>query len=296
MRVVVTGAAGRLGRAVVGLLAGRGIDLLAVDREPVHSPGVQALRADLCDLGQAYGALAGAGAVVHLAAIPAPVGRPPEEVYRTNILSTFNVFEAAANLGIRRVVYASSVSALGFPWQHRWSEPLYLPIDETHPLLPQDAYGLSKAQGEGIAEAYCRREAGSAASLRFSTVLTEGAYDPLLAGVRRDPGTSAQLLWSYVDLRDAAWACHLALEASFDGHVPLFITATDTTSELPSDTLLDRYYPGVPRRRPLWDAPPLAEHWSLLDGTRAREVIGYRPEYTWRQVLAEQSDRADGPP
>jgi len=293
MRVVVTGAAGRLGRAVVGLLAGRGVDLLAVDREPMHSPGVHALRADLCDLGQVYGALVGAGAVIHLAAIPTPVGRPPEEVYRTNILSTFNVFEAAAVLGIRRVVYASSVSALGFPWQHRWSEPLYLPIDEAHPLLPQDAYGLSKTQGEGIAEAYCRRGAGSAASLRFSTVLAEDAYEPLLAGVRRDPGASAQLLWSYVDLRDAAWACHLALEAPFDGHVPLFITASDTTAELPTETLVDRYYPGMPRRQPLWDAPPLAEHWSLLDCTRAREVLGYRPEYTWRQVLAEQPARAD---
>lgn len=296
MRVVVTGAAGRLGRAVVSLLAEQSVDLLAVDREPMPSASTPTLRADLCDLGQAYGALAGAGAIIHLAAIPAPVGHPPEEVYRTNILSTFNVFEAAATLGIRRVVYASSVSALGFPWQHRWSEPRYLPIDEAHPLLPQDCYGLSKAQGEGIAAAYALRGAGSAASLRFSTVLAGDACAPMIAGVRREPGASAQLLWSYVDLRDAARACLLALNAPFEGHVPLFITARDTTADLPSDTLLDRYFPQVPRHMPPADASPLSEHWSLLDGTRAWEVIGYRPEYTWRQVLGEQSAGADRSP
>lgn len=296
MRVVVTGAAGRLGHAVVSLLAGQGIDLLAVDREPMPSAGAPTLRADLCNLGEVYGSLAAAGAIIHLAAIPAPVGHPPEEVYRTNILSTFNVFEAAAALGIRRVVYASSVSALGFPWQHRWSEPLYLPIDEAHPLLPQDCYGLSKAQGEGIAAAYVLRGAGSAASLRFSTVLAEDAYAPMIAGVRREPGASAQLLWSYVDLRDAARACLLALNAPLEGHVPLFITARDTTADLPTDSLLDRYFPQVPHYMPPADAPPLAEHWSLLDGARAWEVIGYRPEYTWRQVLGEQSVGADRSP
>ena len=181
MRVVVTGAAGRLGHAVVQLLVRRGTGLLAVDRVPAPSLGAPALLADLCDLGQTYGALAGADAVIHLGAIPAPIGFPPEQVYRNNMLSTFNVFEAAASLGIRRMVYASSVSALGFPWQHRWSEPLYLPIDEAHPLLPQDCYGLSKAQGEGIASAYALRGAVSTASLRFSTVLTEEAWLDLIA-------------------------------------------------------------------------------------------------------------------
>src|SRR5260370_19292741 len=121
---------------------------------------IRTIAADLSDLGQTYGALAGADAVIHLAAIPAPVGLPPEVVYRNNVISQFNVFEAAATLGIRRIVYASSISALGFPYQHRWSEPLYVPIDEEHPLLAQDCYALSKAHGEEVGAAFCRRAGG----------------------------------------------------------------------------------------------------------------------------------------
>ena len=172
MRVAVTGASGRLGRATVLALRDRGLSVVGIDNRPIEGGASPHIQADLSDLGQTYGALAGADAVIHLAAIPGPEGLPPEVVYATNVIITFNVFEAAATLGIRRVVNASSVSALGFPWQHRWSEPLYLPIDEAHPLLPQDCYGLSKANGEEIAAAYCRRGAGSAASLRFSTILS----------------------------------------------------------------------------------------------------------------------------
>src|SRR4051794_38412062 len=137
VRVVVTGAGGRLGRAVVGRLREQGITVIAVDKTPLPGFDARALTVDLCDLGQVYSALAGSEAVVHLGAIPAPVGFPPEVVYGNNILSQFNVFEAAATVGIHRVVSASSVSALGFPWQHRWSEPLYVPIDKGHPLLAQ---------------------------------------------------------------------------------------------------------------------------------------------------------------
>jgi nucleoside-diphosphate-sugar epimerase len=295
VRVVVTGAGGRLGRAVVGRLREQGIAVVAVDKVTPQGLGARALTVDLCDLGHVYSALAGAEAVIHLGAIPAPVGFPPEVVYGNNILSQFNVFEAAATLGIRRVVSASSVSALGFPWQHRWSEPLYVPIDEKHPLLPQDAYGLSKANGEEIAAAYCRRGAGSAASLRFATILEVTGYHQFITGVRADPGAYAHLLWSYVDLRDAAEACVLALTTPFEGHHACFITAGDTASELPTDELLDRYYPRVPRRSGRRRA-----RWSLLEGTQAAAVLGYHGRYTWQAVLAntpEQDEaREAGPP
>src|SRR5260370_23926737 len=145
------------------------------------------VRGALCDLGQVCGAMAGAGAVIHLGGIPSPRGRPPELVYFNNVMSQFNVFEAAAGLPISRVVSASSISAFGFPFQHRWSEPLYLPLDEAHPLLPQDAYGLSKATGEGIAAAYCRRTDSSAASLRISTIVDDSTVPQLLDRLRRKP-------------------------------------------------------------------------------------------------------------
>jgi len=279
MRVVVTGAGGRLGRAVMARAQESGIEAVGVDRIASVGQG-STIVTDLCDLGQVCSVLASADAVVHLGAIPAPVGYPPDVVFRNNVLGQFNVYEAAAILGIRRVVEASSVSALGFPWQHRWSEPLYFPIDEQHPLLPQDAYGLSKAVGEEIAAAYCRRTGGSAASLRFSTIVDADGYRRFVDGVRARPGDFAPVLWSYTDQRDAAEACVLALTAPFEGHQPLFIVADDTSSELATDVLLERYFPAVPQRP--GDRPA---RWPPIDGTRAAETLGYHPRYRWQAVL-----------
>ncbi len=204
MRVVVTGASGRLGRAVVSLLLAQNMEVIGLDKQPGKSPGVRMIGLDLCNLGQVFGAMAGAEAIVHLGAIPSPGGRPPEMVYHNNIMAQFNVFEAAAKLGIRRVVSASSLSAFGFPFQHRWSQPLYFPLDEQHPLLPQDSYGLSKANGEEIAAAYARRGAGSSASLRISTVLDDSDIQGFLEMVRLHPDRSAPALWSYVHATDVA--------------------------------------------------------------------------------------------
>jgi UDP-glucose 4-epimerase len=280
MRVTVTGASGRLGRVVVDTLRARAHTVNGVDTRPAAVGSAAHMVADLRDMGQAVAALVGSDAVIHLAAIPVPGGHPPEVVYSTNMLSTFHVFEAAAALGIRRVIYASSVSALGFPWQHRWSEPHYLPIDEAHPLLPQDCYGLSKGQGEDVAAAYARRGAGSAVSLRFSTILSDDSYGPLIRSSIANPGGHAHLLWSYVDQRDAALACALAVEAKTEGHQPLFITADDTTSPLPTDELLDSYFPAVPRL-----TGERSGRWSLLNISRAAEEIGYRPHHRWEQVV-----------
>jgi nucleoside-diphosphate-sugar epimerase len=286
MHIVVTGASGRLGQAVVARLRAERVTVIAVDRAmPAHGRGHgMEMEVDLRNAAQVDAALAGADAVIHLGAIPNPLGRPAQVVYANNVLATFNVFEAAATLGIRRVVSASSVSALGFAWQHRWSEPLYAPIDEAHPLLPQDAYGLSKANGEEIAAAYCRRGAGSAASLRFSYIVDEAALRQFVAAVRADPGEQAHLLWAYVDRRDAAEACVQAATAPFEGHHALFISAADTASEVPTAVLMERYFPGVPVRH-----QNARDHWSVLDGTCAAQVLGFRPRYEWRAVLGQQT-------
>jgi UDP-glucose 4-epimerase len=316
MRVVISGANGHLGQSVVRLLLEQGYEVLAVDCvEPrdvyrrmqegtfgdlstaarrERAAGLRYRQVDLSDLGQVYGALAGADAVIHLGAIASPSSHPPEVVFRNNVLGQFNVFEAAATLGIRRVVSASSVSALGFPWQHRWSDPLYFPIDEAHPLIPQDAYGVSKSVGEEIAAAYCRRGAGSAASLRFSSIISEDAYPAFVAHVRRDPGVDAHLLWSYVDVRDATRACLLSINASFEGHAPMFITSADTSADLPTKTLLERYFPNVPMREGVTQSAIQAERWALVDSTKASEVLDYRPDYSWPDVLAARADTAAG--
>lgn len=269
MRVVVTGAAGLVGRTVAEHLVQCGLDVVPSDRETGQ-------RADLRSLGEVFGLLADADAVVHLGAIPVPTRYPPERVFANNAMSQFNVFEACAKLGIERVVSASSVSAYGFPFQHRWTEPLYLPLDEDHPLLPQDAYGLSKLVGEQIAAAYCRRTGWSAVCLRLSRVVDDDNLATVLAEVKSNPRGYAQGLWSYVHARDVGRACFAALTVDLSGHHPLLWTADDTVSETPTDDLLDEWFPNVPRRP--------RENESLIDCRRARRVLGIAPNFSWRSA------------
>lgn len=280
MRVVVTGASGRLGRTVATLLLAQQIEVIGLDVQAGTTSEVKWICGDLCNLGHVFGALAGAEAVIHLGAIASPLGRPPEVVYQNNIMAQFNVFEAAASLGIRRVVSASSISAYGFPFQHRWSEPLYFPLDEQHPLLPQDTYGLSKANGEEIAAAYVRRGAGTSVSMRISTIIDDSDIQTLLERVRLRPADSASVLWSYVHVSDVAHACWLALTRPLEGHQIFHITSNDTTSSLPTDELLKMCFPDVPCR-----AHGPEPRWSLIDGTHAASVLGYQPRYRWSDAL-----------
>ncbi|GIH06735.1 NAD-dependent epimerase [Rhizocola hellebori] len=269
MRVVVTGAAGKVGSVVVRRLVQCGHDVVATDLKSGQ-------RADLCDLGQVFGVFAGADAVVHLGAIPAPGGYPPEQVFANNAISQFNVFEACAKLGINRVISASSLSAYGYPFQHRWSEPLYFPLDEEHPLVPQDAYGLSKAIGEQVAAAYARRTGGVAISLRISTVVDEEYLPRLVEIVRGKPEAGASSLWSYIHVDDVARFCEAALTAPVEGHHAVLWTAADTIMDRPTDELLDEWYPSVPRR-------PRSDE-SLVDCARARAMFGIAPNFSWRKA------------
>jgi nucleoside-diphosphate-sugar epimerase len=175
MRVVVTGGSGLAGRAVVDDLMEHGFDVVNVDLVPGDGPA-PFRRADLVDLGQVYGCMREAQAVVHFAAIPRPTLDVPEVVFRTNVMSAFNVLEAASALGISRVVSASSVSVLGFPFFAQPFAPDYVPIDEAHPLLPQDAYALSKRIGEELAAGFARRGGLSVVSLRFPWIHTPRTF------------------------------------------------------------------------------------------------------------------------
>jgi UDP-glucose 4-epimerase len=288
MQVVVTGAGGRLGQVVVRVLLAEGLDVLAVDRQfpawqggPIGmgAPGagvLQHLLADLQDLGQVYGALADADAVVHLAAVPSPGGRPAEEVFGNNTMAQFHVFEAAARLGVRRVVSASSFSAYGFPFQRLPIVPDYLPVDEDHPLIPQDPYGLSKVVGEQIADAYVRRGSGQAVSLRLTRVTPQDKMADLVAHARDQPQQFIRELWAYIDTRDAARACLAALTADVDGHVVVHASAADTLSATPTDELLRQWLPQVPVRE-----HGSADRWPLVTVERAQKLLGFTPEHSW---------------
>jgi nucleoside-diphosphate-sugar epimerase len=273
MRVVVTGGSGLAGRAVVAHLVEHGCGVTNVDLAPGDS-SAPFRRVDLTDLGQTYGALRDAEAVVHLAAIPRPSFDVPEVVFHTNVMATFNVLEAASALGIRRVVVASSVSVLGFPFFERPFAPAYVPIDEAHPLLPQDAYALSKRVGEELSAGFARRGRISVVDLRFAWIHTPETFAAQLKPLWSDPAEGAKNLWSYVDTRDAAEAVRLALEVDVEGHEACFIAAADTFMPTPSRELVGRYYPTTTLREGFGD------HASLLSTAKAGSLLGFRPRYS----------------
>jgi nucleoside-diphosphate-sugar epimerase len=273
MRVAVTGGSGKAGRAVVADLEGRGYDVVDVDVAASRNPDDPTLVADLTDRGQVYDALAGVQAVAHLAAIPAPNMLPDGETFRINTLSTHNVFSAAVALGIDRVVWASSETLIGIPFERE--QPRYAPIDEEHPRLPEFHYALSKLVGEELAAQFARWSGITFASLRYSNVMEPDDY-VRFPEWQDDPQVRRWNLWGYVDARDVAQATRLALEADFRGHEAFLVAAADTCMNAPSQHLMAEVYPGVQMRREV----PGTE--TLLSIDKAATALGYQPAFTWR--------------
>jgi nucleoside-diphosphate-sugar epimerase len=278
MRVVVTGSSGKAGRFVVDDLVGHGYDVVGLDLvPPARRSSAAFLRADVTDFGQTAETLAGADAVVHLAAIPAPGIATEETTFRTNMLSTFNVFEAARALGLRRVVWASSETVLGLPFEKE--PPAYAPIDEEHPPLPQSSYAASKLLGEELARQTSRRSGIPIVGLRFSNIMGVEDYDRF-PSYWDDPRLRSWNLWSYVDGRDVALSCRLALETPLDDADHFIVAAADTVMTRTSRELMAEVYPGVRY------TPSGGEHDSLLSSEKARRVLGYVPQHSWRDHVS----------
>jgi nucleoside-diphosphate-sugar epimerase len=275
MRVVVTGGGGHIGRAIVDELLGQGHQVINVDRQP--GVGAAPLRlADMEDLGQAVSALAGCDAVVHAAAIPRPGAIPDHVVFRTNMMTLFNVLESCRMLEIPRLVWTSSMSVLGYPFNYRPIAPRYLPFDERHPQDPQDPYALSKAFGEQLCDAYAARCALTITSLRIVWAHTPDTFKRDLMPFWDDSAAGASNLWSYVDTRDCGRAARLALSRDTGGHRACFISALDTCMPIPTRELVARHLANAPAV-----ADWLPAYGALFDTARARELLGYEPQYTW---------------
>jgi len=277
MRVAVTGGSGLAGFAAVEHLLDAGHAVISIDRRPPPKAITEYRLVDCQDLGQVCGACRGVDAILHLAAIPRPIHHSPDEVFRTNIMTTFNIFEAAAVLEIPRVVYVSSMSVTGLPFSYRPIRLAYLPIDEAHPQAPQDAYALSKALGEDIAAAFVRRMAGalSVVSLRFPWIHTPATFKSTLTPLQDDPAGGATNLWGYIDTRDVARACRLALEADISGQEAFYISARNTFMKTDTVSLAQAYYPEVGIRS------PLAGKASLFDCSKAAAALGFEALYSW---------------
>jgi nucleoside-diphosphate-sugar epimerase len=275
-RICVTGASGKAGRAVVKDLIEHGYDVattdIAVSRADLEA---DMLRADLTDYGQAVEALHGADAVVHLANIPAPGIATPAATFNTNMTMNFNVFQAAAGLGLTRVVWASSETTLGLPFD---VPPRYAPVDEDHYPVPTSTYALSKVASETIAGHIAEWSGIPFVALRFSNVMKPEWYQEY-PEFWDDATKGKWNLWGYIDQRDAAQACRRALEAdaaAVAGNPAFIIAAADTVMNRPSAELLAEVYPGVKLTR------DVGEYGTLLAIDRAREVLGFTPEHSWR--------------
>jgi len=273
-RIAVTGGSGKAGRAVVADLLEHGHEVVSIDLVRGNLPCAQ-LQADLTDHGQTVEALAGADAVIHLAAIPAPGLRPDQDTFRINMLSTYNVFTAAPLHGIRRVVWASSETILGLPFERE--QPAYAPIDEEHPAHPESSYALSKLLSEELARQLHRQTGVAYVGLRYSNIMEPHDYE-------RFPSfwDDAQLrkwnLWGYVDARDVAQASRLALEAEV-GADHFIVAAADTVMDRPSNALMAEVFPAVELRK-------VGEFETLLSIAKARRVLGYEPRFSWRHALS----------
>jgi len=272
-RVVITGGSGKAGRAVVADLLAHGEDMLSVDLARTDAVACEQLVADLTDFGQTIDALQGAEAVVHLAAIPAPGLRSDSVTFAVNATSTYNVFAAAATLGLTRVVWASSETTLGLPFERE--QPAYAPIDEEHPLLPETSYALSKVVSEEMARQFHRWTGIPIVGLRFSNVMEPHDYERF-PGFWDDPQLRRWNLWGYVDARDVAQSCRLALRGDVGGAEAFIVAAADTVMNRPSAELMAEVYPGVEIRG------ELGEFETLLSIGKARRLLGYEPAWSWR--------------
>ncbi len=290
-RVAVTGGSGKLGRAVVADLLDHGYEVHVLDQNPPPAPPrphAAFTRVELTDYGQVVDALSaiddrhrGLDAVVHLAAIPGPGVAPNAATFANNILCSYNVFAGARQAGIRNVVWASSETVLGLPFE---TPPPYIPVDEEYPARPESSYSLAKHLDEQMAAQFARWDARlKIIGLRFSNVMEPNDYAAFPA-FDTDPSLRKWNLWSYIDARDGAQAVRLALEYPQAGFDVFIIASPDTVmATRTSASLAAEVYPEVPLLR------EVGEHETLLSIDKARRLLGYAPQYSWRDEVEPEA-------
>ena len=299
MRIFFTGGSGKAGKHVAAHLADQGHQVTNADLVPLGHPGVADLRVDLTDAGETYSALAGHAtfdeldlpekpgydAVVHFAAIPRILLASDATTYATNVLSTYNVLEAATRLGIRKIVFASSETTYGICFAQGERRPEYLPVDEDHPTVPEDAYAMSKVAGEVTARSFQARTGADIYGLRINNVIEPHEYAELFPAFLDDPALRRRNIFAYIDTRDLAQLTQRCLETDGLGYQVFNVANADLSVAAPTDEIRDRFYDGVEVRRELGRD----ETFYAID--KARDLLGFEPQHSWREVLADPEGR-----
>jgi nucleoside-diphosphate-sugar epimerase len=279
-KIVVTGGNGRLGQLVIRDLLNHEYEILSLDRIPPREKLCPSWIADLRDSGDVYEALKDAFGVIHLGAYQAPNLVPDSETFINNVAATYNVLKAAADLGVKKVVIASSTAAFGFIYAKVPWSPEYLPIDERHPSRPQDPYGLSKVVGEQSADSILTvHKEMTVSSLRFPGIIFDFSYE-IVRERWNDPKARSSGFWAYIDARDAAAACRLALEAEFSGHEVMIVAASRSSMKDPTDELIRQYFPSARKTN-----PALAGNWSGVSSGKAERIVGFTAKHLWEHYL-----------
>jgi nucleoside-diphosphate-sugar epimerase len=281
-KVVVTGGSGRLGQFVVRDLLEHGYQVLSLDRVPPREKLCASWVVDLCRAGDLFEAVKDAYGIVHLGAYQAPNLAPDAETLSNNVSATYNVLRAAADMHVNKVVLASSTAAFGFIYAKKLWAPEYLPLDENHPSKPQDSYGLSKVLGEQIADSIVSvHKEMTVSSLRFPGVNFDLTYESFRERWR-NPATRTSGFWTYIDARDAAAACRLALEAKFKGHEVFIASAAKNCMIQPTVELVKKFLPKGAKIKKV-----SGTHWSAVDSSKSRRILGFKPNHLWQDYLPE---------
>jgi len=287
VKVLVTGARGKVGRALCPRLVEAGYEVRATDLalptwDRVAQDEIEDYwQVDLTDAGAAHAVVEGCDVVVHTAAIPQPFHNAPHVVFGNNLLSTFNVLEAAIVAGAGRFVNFSSETVPGFIFAYRGFEPEYLPVDEEHAIRPQDPYATAKWFGELLCERAVERADIRCTSIRPCWVQDESSYERNLGPIVRDPSIRIGNYCSYVDVYDLCDAVVRVIETDLPGHEIFYIASPDTIGGHPLVETVREHYDGAGiafRDLDRADA-------SAISSAKAQRLLGWTPTRSWRDYL-----------
>jgi len=282
-KILVTGGSGKAGKATINKLLEKNYDVFNVDLQDKQELDVPFSCVNLENFGETVEAITqiddrinGIDAIVHQAAIPAPGLYPNHKTFRVNMLSTYNVFQCAEIMKINNIVWASSETVLGLPFD---TYPPYVPVDEDYPPRPESSYSLSKVMGEELARQYCRRNKDMKIfGLRYSNIMEEKDYESF-KDFQEDPYIRKWNFWGYIDARDVGQACLLALESDLKGADNFIIAADDTVMNKTNKELLDIVFPNIKIKGEIGD------HQTLLNNSKAKKILGFQPQYSWRNIV-----------